>query len=404
MVRQQDNKHKHFWLFTLSVLLIYPLPQIAIDIYLPSWPAMVHELQASRRFLQLSLTSYVFFLGIAQLIYGPLSDRFGRKPVLLVGIAVFFISSVACIFAHSITQLLVLRALQGLGIGCGFTVASAILADVFTGKQLAKITSYSSMVYSLSLVLAPILGGYLQYFIGWRANFSAMAFYSILLFFLIYFFVEETKDRKKIIPLSFSFITKNYFLLFRNFQFISAVMCLILSYGVMIAFNIVGPFLLQETLGVTVVHYSYLLLLIGLSYFLGATTNSYALKYFSTHFLTIAGLLLMALSAFCLFIISVMFGIGTVSIIMFVSLSFFSLGFVYPNCFAYALEIFPEKGYVSAFVGSAILIGVSLISIFVQYNMSYQLCLSITLLILAVLSILSYLLMQFVKGEYNERR
>ena len=184
-------------LFLLSVLLIYPLPQIAIDIYLPSWPAMVSALHTSRELLQWSLTIYVLFLGMAQLIYGPLSDRFGRKPVLLFGIGVFFISSFMGMFVVSMGQLLVLRAIQGLSIGCGFTVASAILADVFQGNQLAKVTSYSAMIYSISLMFAPFIGGYLQHYIGWQANFGGMALYALILFLLIYLFVFETKDKQK---------------------------------------------------------------------------------------------------------------------------------------------------------------------------------------------------------------
>lgn len=100
-------------------------------------------------------------------------------------------------FVVSMGQLLVLRAIQGLSIGCGFTVASAILADVFQGNQLAKVTSYSAMIYSISLMFAPFIGGYLQHYIGWQANFGGMALYALILFLLIYLFVFETKDKQK---------------------------------------------------------------------------------------------------------------------------------------------------------------------------------------------------------------
>jgi DHA1 family 2-module integral membrane pump EmrD-like MFS transporter len=401
---QGNTTRKVSWLFIVSILLIYPLPQVAIDIYLPSWPAMVHTLHASRQLLQLTLTIYVLFLGIAQLIYGPLSDRFGRRPILLVGITVFFISSFLCIFVDSIRLLLILRALQGLGIGCGFTVASAILADVFKGSQLAKMNSYSSMVYSLSLILAPVIGGYLQYYFGWQANFAVMAIYAVFLFALIYFFVHETKQHKTIVLLSVSNISKNYFILLANMRFMAAVTCLILVYGLMITFSIVGPFLLQENLAVSIVHYSQLLMLTGFAYFLGATLNSRLVKGFGIHRLIVFGLMLMSIATSGLLIATLIGWVDVASIIICVCLSFVSLGFVYPNCFAYSLDISKEKGYASALVGSAILVGVSVISVVIQhYHVNQQFCLSITFLLLTLLSIASYSVTRLIRNNRYEK-
>ena len=387
-------------LFISSILLVYPLPQMAIDIYLPSWPAMANNIHTSNELLQLSLTTYVLFLGIAQLIYGPISDRFGRRPTLLIGISLFFISSFCCIFAYSINQLLIFRAIQGLGIGCGFTVASAVLADVFEGDQLARVTSYSAMVYSLSLIIAPILGGYLQHYIGWRANFAAMAIYAAALFMLIYFFVAETKTNTKIVTLSYKTIIKNYLFLFTNLKFIGAVLCLTLAYGAIIAFNILGPFLMQDNLGISVVHYGQLLSLVGLSYFLGATCNSKMVKHVGTHPLTIFGLAIMIGSSIYLLTASFMNLLSIINVMTFVCLTIFSLGFIYPNCFACALNIFEEKGYASALIGSVILVGVSVISLILSnQNSNNKFCLSFTFFTLAMLSILSYILTRLTKSK-----
>ena len=207
------------WLFILTVLLIYPLPQVAIDIYLPSWPAMLYKLKGTEVLLQMSLTIYILFLGFAQLIYGPLSDRFGRKITLLIGCTIFLFASVACVFVTSIYQLLFLRALQGMGMGCGFAVASAILADIFDGKRLAQMTSYAAMVFSLSVILAPVMGGYLQHYMGWQANFFVMMIYAIFLLVMIYWFVFETNSntKQKLLPKK---VIKNYFVLLCNFQLI----------------------------------------------------------------------------------------------------------------------------------------------------------------------------------------
>ncbi len=384
------------WLFVLSVLLIYPLPQLAIDVYLPSWPAMVQAFHTTPHLLQLSLTLYVLCLGLAQLIYGPLSDRFGRKPILLIGITIFFFSSFASMFIDSGAQLLLLRAIQGLGIGCGFTIASALLADTFKGHQLAKMTSYSAMIYALSLICAPLIGAYLQHYIGWRANFAIMAAYAFFLCCMISCFVTETKSRPTQ-QLSFSFVAKKYMALFSHGKFVCALCCLILAYGTMIAFNVVGPFLLQNTLHVPVIKYGQLLLLLGVSYFFGATFNSYLVKRLGIHSLIIIGLLLMLAAATGLLTAAIMHWFNVTSLMSFVCLSLFSLGFIYPNCFAYALDTFAEKGYASALIGSAILIGVAIVSALVShYNVNHEYCLSVTFLILSLLSITSYLLTRMI--------
>lgn len=387
------SKKQVGFLFILSVLLIYPLPQVAIDIYLPSWPAMVTQLHASQSALQLSLSLYLFFLGAAQLIYGPLSDRFGRKSILLIGVGLFFLSSIGCMFARDIHLLLVFRVFQGLGLGCGFTVASAILADTFHGKRLAKMTSYSAMVYSFSLMFAPLLGGLIQHYIGWHANFAVMAGYAIILVGLIYFFVHETKDEDTIVRLALSGIIRNYVVLFKSLRFIGFVLCLILAYGAMVAFNVLGPFLFQGDLHVSPVGYGELLLLSGIAYFLGATTNSRLIKYFDTHTLTLAALLLTVLSGLGLLLLGVAHMVSVFSVMIFVCITLFGLGFIYPNCFALALDVFVEKGYASAMIGSAILIGVSIISALLSHlNMVHESRLATAFLVLAVLSVASYCL------------
>ncbi len=389
----RSMSHKNVgMMFVLSILLIYPLPQVAIDIYLPSWPFMINALHTSKFLLQTSLTVYILCLGAAQLVYGPLSDRFGRKPPLLFGIALFFASSFAIQYATTVTQLLILRALQGLGIGCGFTIGSAILADVFAGKKLAKMTSYSAMVYSLSLILAPLVGSYVQHYIGWRANFTLMAVYALVLFCLIVFFVSETAPTKQVAPITLAATARGYFSLLRQGNFIRFVLCLILAYGTMIAFNIIAPFLFQENLHVSVTNYGKLILIVGTAYFIGATINSQLIGRFKIYQLIFTGLILMLLSGIGLLIITLAGLINATSVICLVSITLLSLGFVYPNCFACALDVCTEKGCASALIGSAILIGVSAISLLVShYNVHPDYCLAISYLILSSLSILTWI-------------
>ena len=390
------------WLFILTVLLIYPLPQVAIDIYLPSWPAMLYKLKGTEVLLQMSLTIYILFLGFAQLIYGPLSDRFGRKITLLIGCTIFLFASVACVFVTSIYQLLFLRALQGMGMGCGFAVASAILADIFDGKRLAQMTSYAAMVFSLSVILAPVMGGYLQHYMGWQANFFVMMIYAIFLLVMIYWFVFETNSntKQKLLPKK---VIKNYFVLLCNFQFLGNVICLSLVYGLMVSFNIVGPFLLQVVLNINEVSYGKLLLLVGLSYFIGATVNGFLLKNFDVHLITMFGLFVIIASSLGLLLAAIAQWFDSVSIIMFTCFSIAGMGLVYPNCFANALSVFEEKGASGAFIGSVILIGVAIIGVVVtRMHVSNEFGLSYIYLTLSILSVVAYSMARMAKNKQKD--
>ena len=378
-----ENSQSTDWIFIFVILLVYPLPQLAIDIYLPSWPDMVVYFHTSNTLLQLSLTVYILFLGIAQLIYGPLSEKFGRKLMLLAGCAIFLFGSVGCLFVSSIGQLLTLRAIQGLGIGCGFTLASAILSDVFKGKMLAKMLSYSAMVYSLSIIFAPAVGGYLQYYFGWKASFVAMALYTVVLMTSIYLFLPETNkktiytDNSKVNPhtLSLSNVCRSYLSLFSNMNFTGNLACLILAYGIMVSFNTIAPFLLQDKLGLSEIGYGKSLFIIGFAYFLGLTINNQLLKFLSIKNTIKLGFLLMMIAGAGLIVANGFHWLTIDTLIVCVCLAFFSVGFIYPNCFADALNTCDEKGYASAFIGSAILLGVSILSVvalhFSQHNENY---------------------------------
>lgn len=376
--------------FVLTVLLVYPLPQIAIDMYLPSMPAMVSAFKTNQTLVQQSLTIYLLFLGISQLIYGPLSDVFGRKIILCIGSFIFLIGSIWAMFCTTILWFVFSRALQGLGMGCGFAVASAILSDVFSGVRLAKMTAYSAMIYCLSTIFAPVLGGYLHVAFGWQANFFVMFLYTLMLMAFIRFALFETNVPNK--EISCSKITKSYFAMLGNLKFMGNVCCLTFVFGIMVAFNVVGPFLLQNVLGINAIHYGKLLMLVGMSYFVGSTVNSKLLNMFTQNAMIYTGLLIITCFSIILYIIGI-FGWFTVSsVIFFTCLVMFGIGMVFSNCFANALSVFPSSGITGAFIGAGGLIGTSIISTIVTHiRVTNEIELAEVYGSLAVLSFLSYL-------------
>lgn len=344
------------------IVITIPLGPLATDSYLPSLPAMVLGLHTSKTLIQLTLSIYILGLGISQLFYGPLADRFGRRHIILIGTTIFFASSVGCIISPDIFSLMFFRFLQGLGFGCGFVVATAIMGDVFTGKTLAKVSSYSAMAYSITPIIAPVIGGYIQEYIGWRANFGFMSLYALFLLLCLWFLLPETIKQYNLSATQPKTFVSTYATMSADKYYISNVVLMTLSYGIMIAFSVIGPFLLQNVLNFTAVEYGKLALLIGLSYFLGTSINSRLLKWFSVSALMASGVLLMLISSIAL-IIWIHYQLTATSLLAPTCVAIFGMGLIFPNGMANAMaKFFQKAGRASALMGSYILIGCTIIS------------------------------------------
>jgi DHA1 family bicyclomycin/chloramphenicol resistance-like MFS transporter len=167
---------------------------LGIDMYLPSIPDMAIALASSEGAVQLSLMTFFVGLMLGQLAYGPLSDKFGRKPMIYLGLGIFILGSVGCALAQSVVQLQWLRFLQGLGGSIGMVIAFAIVKDAFSGAKMGKMMSLILAVLSLSPVVAPMLGNALQGVGSWRTIFWALAIYGALVVAACAILLPETRN------------------------------------------------------------------------------------------------------------------------------------------------------------------------------------------------------------------
>ena len=179
------------WL-TIFLGTLAALGPLAIDMYLPAFPRIADALGVQVPDVQRTLASYLIGLAIGQLIYGPLTDRFGRKPPLYVGLTLFALTSAGCTLVHGIWGLAAVRFVQALG-GCAEMVVSrAIVRDLFDDKQAAKVFSSLMLVMGMAPILAPLLGGFLAVHFGWRAIFGLLAFAGVAAFFSTLLFFRES--------------------------------------------------------------------------------------------------------------------------------------------------------------------------------------------------------------------
>jgi len=165
---------------------------LSLDLYLPALPQLADELRASTSAAQLSITACLIGLAFGQLIAGPLSDRFGRRRPLVIGLTAYLLASLACAVAPSITVLVVLRLAQGLAGAAGLVIARAIARDLYSGQTLLIFFSRLTLISGLAPVLAPVLGGQLSKIMSWRGIFAVLAGFGLLLLATGWFGLRET--------------------------------------------------------------------------------------------------------------------------------------------------------------------------------------------------------------------
>lgn len=206
------------WLVLMG--LITALGPLAIDMYLPAFPAIAADMATSHGSVERTLASYLFGLALAQLFYGPLADRYGRKKPLLIGLAVFIVASVGSASASDIHHLVLWRIAQAFGGAAGMVIPRAVIRDEFDTRDASKALSILMLVMGATPILAPILGAQVLVFVGWRWIFHVMTLAAGTLLFCAALTMRETLNPEHIIPLGARTIARNYAALLRHKRFV----------------------------------------------------------------------------------------------------------------------------------------------------------------------------------------
>ncbi|RNC78833.1 multidrug effflux MFS transporter [Piscirickettsia salmonis] len=378
-------------LILFFILLIVPIGQVAIDIYLPSLPYISQELAISTSITQWSLTVYLLSSGLSQFFYGPISDSLGRKPILCCGLIIFFIGSLVCAQAQGELSLLAGRLLQGLGIGAGAVISNAMVGDHFHGIRLAKVTSLSSFAYGISPIIAPFIGGLIQTHLGWRFNFYFLLIITAASLLLAIALLPETLNKQNKQHLNIKTLKQNYLSILTQKIFWGYVLCMTLSFAISISFNVIGPFLLQQTLHFSPAEFGTIALSIGAAYLLGTLSSGRLLHFFSSQALIAVGNSLMLISGISGLTCGLILGTSTWGLLIPLYLSLYASGLIFPNCMAGALALTRNIGTISALLGLIITAGVALISFLIAFLPVYsQLPLSCLMVALPLCQIIFY--------------
>jgi DHA1 family bicyclomycin/chloramphenicol resistance-like MFS transporter len=256
-------------LFALIIGLVAIGP-LSTDLYLPSLPAIGRALGANVAATQLTLSAYMTAFALAQLVYGPLSDRFGRRPVVLGGLSLYVIASIACAFAQSIDALIAARALQATGACAGVVLGRAIVRDVYGREGAARMLALVGSVMAFAPAAGPVAGGIVEVNFGWRWNFALLAVLSSALLAMAAWRLVETNRQMDPLAFDMARMLRNYKTLLADRVYMGYALCVAFAYGGLFAFISGSSFVLIGDLGLAPDVYSFFFLACVVGYFTGA--------------------------------------------------------------------------------------------------------------------------------------
>jgi len=259
---------KHPFLLPLLMILVV-IPMLATDIYLPAISSMGEDLIANHSALMWTLTSYMAGYSISLLISGVLSDIYGRRVIVLYGILIFTLASLASCFVTSVEQLTWCRFFQALGGGCSTLLARVIVRDLYDFKSQVRVLSYLAAGLIASPILGPIIGAYLTINYGWRSIFYALTFFSFISFGLIRIFMKESRPIELSGDLLVGNILKKYLKLLTHHEFIFHTLVISFAWTVYFSFTSSSPGLIQNIHKFSPLEYSYIFSLSVCGYIFG---------------------------------------------------------------------------------------------------------------------------------------
>ncbi|GLQ16611.1 multidrug effflux MFS transporter [Maritalea porphyrae] len=207
--------------YSLILGLMNAISAFAIDMYLPAMPTMASDLGAPISSAQLTLTVYFLAFGVAQLFWGPLSDMFGRKLPIYLGLGLFFAASIGCAYAQDIETLIVLRFIQGVAAAGPMSIPRAIIRDLYTGQKATRMMSTLMLVFSVSPMLAPLLGSFVMEPFGWRGVFFAIAACTILSLVMVGTLLPETLKPSDRRPFDMRTMFQSFGILLKDMNYLS---------------------------------------------------------------------------------------------------------------------------------------------------------------------------------------
>ncbi|AQA17271.1 MFS transporter [Halioglobus japonicus] len=337
------------WLLGLLAAIV-ALGPLSVDMYLPAMPSMMRALGTDISAMHLSISTYLAGYAIFHLACGPLADRFGRKPILTAGTALFVVACLGCAQSDTVGELLIYRFLQGVGACVGPTLARTVTRDLFGPRRAARALSLIAMLMALGPAIAPLLGGFLLLVLPWPIIFIVLAAYALAMIVLLQTFLPESlPEQQSLHPLN---ILGNYGQLCMDVRFMSVVLASGLVYAGLMAYLSSSSYVYMELLGVPVQYFGFIFLTTVVGYMGGSGLSARLASRLDSHQMLMRGATLCTAAAGLMWLGGSLRPDSVAVLMLPMAIYAVGMGLVYPHALAIALAPYPHMaGTASSLLG-----------------------------------------------------
>jgi MFS family permease len=340
-----------------------PLSGMGVDIIAPSLTHLTKYFDTTKVSTEMIISIYIFGYGIGQIVTGVLSDVYGRRIIIICSTILFFIISLIITLAQHIETMLALRLLQGFFVAGTAAISRAIVTESFSDNYRKKLANYLVIAWGAGPIIAPIIGGYLQFYFDWTYSLFFLSLYAFLVIVLVVFYLLETNLNKS--PRVIDSI-KDVIYISRDRQFILSAICAGMCLSNLYVFNVFSPYLVLELFKYDVIYLSNIMLIVGSAWLLGSFFNRFFLSSYESHRVVSFAIL----SSFLLYVIyTILTYLLDENIIVFIIFSFsniFISNIIFTRFFADCLSLYPNKaGVAGALTGTFFILvggGVTLVA------------------------------------------
>lgn len=338
--------------YVLMLGIMTALPAVTTDIYLPSLPDVARDLGTTPAAAQLTMTSMLIGGAVGQLVIGPLSDRFGRRKPVLVGVMLHVVTSLLCAIAPAIIPLITLRTMQGFFNASASVVAMAVIRDRFVGPDASRLLSRLMLVIGVAPLFAPSVGGLIAGEWGWRAVFVALAIYGAALWVVVLLRLPETLPAGRRLA-SAGGAWKGYRVLARDRHFVALAVLPGLGQAVLMSYVVGSPFVLREGFGLSSSQFALVFAVNGVGLVVGAQINAALVRRFAPIQIIRAALPAVFGLTVVLLVLALTGAGGLPALLVNLFLILSLINFTPPNASAIALSRHGERaGTAAAFIGA----------------------------------------------------